>query len=102
MHAADTPQPFVTAYEDSPAYWSIGILWNVLISADQSFGNFTLMDQTMPEGAGPPSHMHERMHEGFYVLEGEITYTVGAEDQRSSPARRLRSGSRLEPHMRSK
>jgi quercetin dioxygenase-like cupin family protein len=83
MNAADTPQPFMTAYEDAPAYWSIGILWNVLISADQSFGNFTLMDQTMPEGAGPPSHMHERMHEGFYVLEGEITYIVGADPQRT-------------------
>jgi quercetin dioxygenase-like cupin family protein len=81
MKAADTPQPFITAYEDAPAYWSIGILWNVLISGDQSFGSFTLMDQTMPEGAGPPSHMHERMHEGFYVLGGEITYTVGPEDQ---------------------
>ena len=81
MNAADTPQPFVTAYEDAPAYWSIGILWNVLISGDQSFGNFTLMDQTMPEGAGPPSHMHERMHEGFYVLEGEITYSIGHDDR---------------------
>ncbi|HEX3801250.1 MAG TPA: cupin domain-containing protein [Solirubrobacteraceae bacterium] len=78
MNAAETPQPFVTAYEDAPAYWSIGILWNVLISADQSFGAFTLMDQTMPEGAGPPTHMHERMHEGFYIIEGEITYTIGA------------------------
>ncbi len=81
MNAADTPQPFVTAYDDAPAYWSIGILWNVLISGDQSFGNFTLMDQTMPEGAGPPSHIHERMHEGFYILEGEITYTIGPDDQ---------------------
>lgn len=43
MKAADTPRPFVTAYEDAPAYWSIGILWNVLISGDQSFGNFTLL-----------------------------------------------------------
>jgi quercetin dioxygenase-like cupin family protein len=81
MNASDTPQPFATAYEDAPAYWSIGILWNVLISADRSFGNFTLMDQTMPVGAGPPSHMHERMHEGFYVLDGEITYAVGPEDE---------------------
>jgi quercetin dioxygenase-like cupin family protein len=82
MNAADTPQPFVTDYEDAPAYWSIGILWNVLISADQSFGNFTLMDQTMPEGAGPPSHMHERMHEGFYIIEGQITYSVGPDDDK--------------------
>jgi quercetin dioxygenase-like cupin family protein len=81
MNAATTPQPFVTAYEDAPAYWSIGNLWNILISADQTLGTFTLMDQTMPEGAGPTSHVHERMHEGFYVIAGEITYTVGVDEQ---------------------
>jgi mannose-6-phosphate isomerase-like protein (cupin superfamily) len=81
MNPAETPQAFVTPYEDASAYWSIGILWNVLIPGDQSFGNFTLLDQTMPAGAGPPSHMHERTHEGFYIIEGEITYTVGPEDE---------------------
>ncbi len=25
MKAGEPPQPFVTAYEDAPAYWSIGI-----------------------------------------------------------------------------
>lgn len=81
MNPAESPRPVVTPYADAPAYWSIGILWNVLISGDQSFGNFTLLDQTMPEGAGPPSHMHERAHEGFYILEGEITYTLGPDGE---------------------
>ena len=32
----------------------------------------------MPPGGGPPPHVHSREEEGFYVLEGEITFTVGA------------------------
>jgi hypothetical protein len=31
----------------------------------------------MPEGAALRRPMHERVHDGFYVLEGEITYTAG-------------------------
>lgn len=73
------PTPFATHYDEAPAYWSIGILWNVLCSAEQTMGQFTLMDQTMPKDAGPPMHMHERMSEGFYILEGEIRYEVGEE-----------------------
>lgn len=53
----------------------------MLISAESSFGQFTLMDQTMPKHAGPPAHMHERMSEGFYILDGEIRYEIGAEKQ---------------------
>ena len=79
LHPGQPPQAFAVDYEQAPAYWSIGILWNVLISAERSFGQFTLMDQTMPEGAGPPLLMHERMAEGFYILDGEIRYEVGAE-----------------------
>jgi uncharacterized RmlC-like cupin family protein len=28
---------------------------------------------------GPPPHVHSREEEGFYVLEGEITFTVNGE-----------------------
>lgn len=83
MQAGEPPQTVITAYDDAPAYWAIGILWNVLISGDESVGSFTLMDQTMPEGAGPPAHMHERSHEGFYILEGEITFSIGGAEERS-------------------
>lgn len=34
----------------------------------------------MPPGGGPPPHVHSREEEGFYVLEGEITFQIG--DQR--------------------
>src|SRR3954465_4651871 len=31
----------------------------------------------VPPGGGPPPHVHSREEEGFYVLEGEITFTIG-------------------------
>ena len=33
----------------------------------------------MPPGGGPPPHTHSREEESFYVLEGEITFTVNGE-----------------------
>ncbi|PBD10409.1 cupin, partial [Mycobacterium avium subsp. hominissuis] len=32
----------------------------------------------VPPGGGPPPHLHEREYEGFYILEGELTFYVGA------------------------
>ena len=65
----------------SPAYWYRGVLWNVLMSADQTLGEFTLIEQIVPAGAGPPAHVHERQAEGFYVLSGELELTVGPDDE---------------------
>ena len=31
----------------------------------------------MPPGGGPPPHVHSREEEGFYILEGEITFQIG-------------------------
>jgi mannose-6-phosphate isomerase-like protein (cupin superfamily) len=65
----------------SPAYWYRGALWNVLMSADQTLGEFTLIEQIVPAGAGPPAHVHERQAEGFYLLSGELELTVGPDDE---------------------
>jgi mannose-6-phosphate isomerase-like protein (cupin superfamily) len=66
---------------ESPAYWYRAVLWNVLMSADQTLGEFTLLEQIIPAGAGPPAHVHERQAEGFYVLSGELELVVGLNDE---------------------
>jgi uncharacterized RmlC-like cupin family protein len=33
----------------------------------------------VPPGGGPPPHVHGREEEGFYILEGEITFTINGE-----------------------
>lgn len=72
---------FVGHAGESPAYWYRGTLWNVLMAADQTLGEFTLLEQTIPAGAGPPAHVHERQAEGFYILAGELELVVGPDDE---------------------
>lgn len=33
-----------------------------------------------PHSEGPPPHIHETEDDSFYILEGELTFTVGAEE----------------------
>lgn len=40
-----------------------------MLPADVTSGEFTMLDQTMPYGTGPPPHVDERYDEGFYILE---------------------------------
>ncbi len=77
------PAPFVLANDDAPAYWKDGALWLILAAADRTQGVFTMLEQLMPGGGGPPSHVHERVYEVFYLLGGEITFQVGNETIRA-------------------
>lgn len=75
----------VVAPDDAHAYWNRGALWTVCLSADQTHGAFTLLEQLMPEGNAPPPHVHERATEGFYVIEGEIDFTVDGKTVHAGP-----------------
>lgn len=66
---------------ESPAYWYRGVLWNILLSADQTLGEFSLLEQTIAPRTGPPAHVHERQAEGFYVLAGELELVVGLDNE---------------------
>lgn len=73
--------PSVISAEEAPAFWRVGILWNISLSAATTAGEFTLMDQTMPQGSGAPPHVHERYDEGFFIIEGAVEYTVGGDER---------------------
>jgi mannose-6-phosphate isomerase-like protein (cupin superfamily) len=49
--------------------------------ADQTSGDFSLMERTVPPGARiPPAHRHVNCSEAFFVLSGTITFWLdGAE-----------------------
>src|SRR5919202_1846800 len=49
-------------------------------TAEDTGGSFYLGESVIPPGfPGPPPHVHERMHDMFYVLEGTLTMRVGEE-----------------------
>ena len=50
----------------------------VLLRGEQSSGNLAVVELVMEAGSpGPPLHIHPGHGEGFYVLEGEVTFRVG-------------------------
>src|SRR3989440_1886961 len=45
--------------------------------AEQTGGDFSLMERTVPAGARtPPAHRHVTCSEAFFVLEGRITFRL--------------------------
>jgi quercetin dioxygenase-like cupin family protein len=57
----------------------VGDVYRFLATGEDTNGQYALWEAIVPPGGGPPPHVHSREEEGFYVLEGEITFTVGDE-----------------------
>ena len=55
----------------------VGDVYRFLATGEETGGRYTLWEALVPPGGGPPPHVHSREEEGFYVLEGEITFQVG-------------------------
>jgi quercetin dioxygenase-like cupin family protein len=59
------------------AYWVMGTLFTYLVTGAESGSSyFTLIVDVGPE-QGPPPHIHHLEDEQFYVLDGQLTYSVG-------------------------
>ena len=55
----------------------VGDVYRFLATGDDTNGKYALLEAIVPPGGGPPPHVHSREEEGFYILEGEITFTIG-------------------------
>ncbi len=57
----------------------VGDIYRFLVTGQETNGKYALWEAIVPPGGGPPPHTHSREEEGFYVLEGEITFTVNGQ-----------------------
>ncbi|MFN0051164.1 MAG: cupin domain-containing protein [Planctomycetales bacterium] len=57
----------------------VGDVYRFLATGEETNGRYALWEAIVPPGGGPPPHVHSREEEGFYVLEGEITFTIDGE-----------------------
>jgi mannose-6-phosphate isomerase-like protein (cupin superfamily) len=62
----------------------VGDVYRFLATGDDTNGKYALWEAIVPPGGGPPPHVHSREEEGFFVLEGEITFFIG--DKRHVPS----------------
>ncbi len=52
----------------------VGNTYGLLITGEQTNGQYCLIDMRVPDGGGPPPHRHD-FEEMFTILEGEIEFT---------------------------
>jgi quercetin dioxygenase-like cupin family protein len=52
---------------------------SILVSGDDTNGEFCVVHCAVKKDDGPPLHLHEKEDESFYVLDGEIEMTLGTE-----------------------
>jgi quercetin dioxygenase-like cupin family protein len=57
----------------------VGDVYRFLATGQETNGRYALFEALVGPGGGPPPHVHSREEEGFYVLDGEITFTVSGE-----------------------
>jgi len=51
-----------------------GDLYTFLAEGEDTSQSYALWEAVDPPGGGPPPHVQSREDEGFYILEGEITF----------------------------
>ena len=54
----------------------VGDVYRFLATGEDTNCKYALIEALVGPGGGPPPHVHSREEEGFYILEGEITFTI--------------------------
>lgn len=62
---------------EGPAFSAVGDVYRFLATGEQTGGAYVLSEARVLPGGGPPPHIHQREDEAFFVLAGEITFTLG-------------------------
>jgi quercetin dioxygenase-like cupin family protein len=53
---------------------TVGDRYRFLVTGEDTGGKYALWEALIGPNGGPPPHVHSREEEGFYVLEGELTF----------------------------
>ena len=54
----------------------VGDINTIVASNEDTGGTYSFIEAKVFPGGGPPPHIQTREHEGFYVIEGQITFMV--------------------------
>lgn len=85
------PAPEASAYmlqpREAELRWMGDTFTYFLATGSQTGGAFSLVDEQARRGETVPLHRHEGDPESFYVLEGEITFFLGADSREGTRAR---------------
>ena len=74
-----THQPTLRTTTEGRTIAVVGDVYRFLATGEDTNGKYAFWEAIVPPGGGPPPHVHSREEEGFYILEGEITFQIGDE-----------------------
>jgi quercetin dioxygenase-like cupin family protein len=74
---AQTLKPVVVRSDEGEARWWFGSLVVIKATAADTGGQMTIVEITEAPGVEAPLHVHHREDEGFWILEGDVTFEVG-------------------------
>jgi quercetin dioxygenase-like cupin family protein len=77
-----TLQPHVSHGGEGETLSFFGSLTWIKATGEQTGGVLSLIEHLIPPGGGSPWHIHHREDESFYVIEGEILFIIGDEQER--------------------
>jgi quercetin dioxygenase-like cupin family protein len=76
--------PLAVRKDEGEARWWFGSLAEIKATAADTGGQMTIVEVTEPPGSEAPLHVHHRDDEGFWILEGDVTFEVGDETIKAS------------------
>ncbi|MGH2793253.1 MAG: quercetin 2,3-dioxygenase [Actinomycetota bacterium] len=78
-------EPFLSKPGQGERLAFMGQVSLVRATGDQTGGLLSITETRTPAGNGPPRHVHSLEDEMFFVLEGELTFTIGDEQHVAGP-----------------
>jgi quercetin dioxygenase-like cupin family protein len=69
--------PVTVRADEGEARWWFGALAVIKATAADTGGRISIVEVSEPPGAEAPLHVHHREDEGFWVLDGDVTFEVG-------------------------
>lgn len=85
MSIREATNGYVLKRDEGRAIWFLDALLTWKATGANTDGQWELVEQLGPHGFGPPVHSHDRETEGFYIIEGELSFILG-EERLSAPA----------------
>ncbi len=70
-------EPRVVAEGEGTKVWAMGVQVTVKVRAEETGGAYSVFEDVISPGGGPPPHTHSRENETIYVIEGELTAHLG-------------------------
>ena len=77
MSRAQPLQPVAVAKDEGGARWWFGGLAVIKATAADTGEQMTIVEIAELPGTEAPLHVHHREHEGFWILDGDVTFEVG-------------------------